>query len=253
MPSQGAIELVSPVFTLDSPWLADLDIIFTEIEKKYKIEQSAQCSTHVHVSQSGHEFTPFQLASLSQAILAYEPCLDLLVPPERSSAYWCRSNKRNPVLAGCATLAECLDVVEMAAAAEPDGTAAVVETMCLFPASSAYGRAHGRKRDFVHGKVYKWNLAPLLSRDEGSRTIEFRQPAGSSKTGDAMGWVLLTLSFVAGAVGNVGIHPSVVAAGEEASFEDFWEHVHRGSDSLGLDPFLLECLQTFISSQIPAA
>ncbi|TQN72959.1 hypothetical protein CSHISOI_02505, partial [Colletotrichum shisoi] len=167
----------------------DTDHIFSAIQKSSSIQKVPQCSTHVHISLADRDFTTFQLACLGKAILTYESCFDALVSKDRTSAYWCQSNRRNPVLSRCQSLQECLDLLDVAS---QRGTAAVVETMCLFPASSAYGRAHGRKKDFVHGKVYKWNFARLLGHDN-SRTIEFRQPPGSTCMEDAVGWVLLTL------------------------------------------------------------
>ncbi|KAI8299400.1 hypothetical protein K4K59_002222 [Colletotrichum sp. SAR11_240] len=205
-----ALELVSPVFSLDSLWLADTGNIFSAIQKHSSIQNIPQCSTHVHISQDGQDFSPYQLAALSKAILTYEACFDALVPADRESAYWCQSNRWNPIMARCQTLEDCLDILDTAS---QRGTSAVVEAMCIFPASSAYGRAHGRKKDFVHGKVYKWNFARLFGNENG-RTIEFRQPSGSTRAEDAIGWVLLTLTFVAGATaGGGGSVPTTLVSG----------------------------------------
>ncbi|OHW98540.1 hypothetical protein CSPAE12_02766 [Colletotrichum incanum] len=236
-----AFELVSPVFGLDSPWLNDTDRIFSAIRKHSSVQKVPQCSTHVHISLAGRDFTPSQLACLGKAILAYESCFDALVPKDRASAYWCQSNRRNPVLSRCQTLQDCLNLLD---AASQRGTTAVVETMCLFPASSAYGRAHGRKKDFVHGKVYKWNFARLLGHDN-SRTIEFRQPSGSTCMEDAVGWVLLTLTFVAGATGDGNCIGPLESGGVDRL--EFWHLLCHGAGVLGLDPFLLDVLRNFLS------
>ncbi|KAI8182202.1 hypothetical protein K4K48_009854 [Colletotrichum sp. SAR 10_66] len=205
-----ALELVSPIFSLDSLWLADTGNIFSAIQKHSSIQDIPQCSTHVHISQDGQDFSPYQLAALSKAILTYEACFDALVPADRESAYWCQSNRWNPIMARCQTMEDCWDILDTAS---QRGTSAVVEAMCIFPASSAYGRAHGRKKDFVHGKVYKWNFARLLGNENG-RTIEFRQPSGSTCAEDAIGWVLLTLTFVAGATaGGGGSVPTTLVSG----------------------------------------
>ncbi|KAI8185779.1 hypothetical protein KHU50_001577 [Colletotrichum sp. SAR 10_65] len=182
-----ALELVSPIFSLDSLWLADTGNIFSAVQKHSLIQNIPQCSTHVHISQDGQDFSPYQLAALSKAILTYEACFDALVPADRESAYWCQSNRWNPIMARCQTMEDCWDILDTAS---QRGTSAVVEAMCIFPASSAYGRAHGRKKDFVHGKVYKWNFARLLGNENG-RTIEFRQPSGSTCAEEAIGWPLL--------------------------------------------------------------
>ncbi|OLN85495.1 hypothetical protein CCHL11_08054 [Colletotrichum chlorophyti] len=234
-----ALELVSPVFSLDSPWISDTDAVFSAISKSSTVQRVPQCSTHIHISQANGDFTPFQLASLAKAILTYEPCLDALVPAERASAYWCQSNRLNPILSRCATLEDCLDLLDEAAR---HGTAAVVEAMCTFPASSAYGRAHRHKKDFVHGKVYKWNFARLLGRE--NRTVEFRQPGGSVRVEDAVGWVLLALTFVAGATGGGDCTGAWGGGGDERM--GFWRLLCHGAGVLGLDPFLLDVLRGFL-------
>ncbi|EFQ36124.1 hypothetical protein CGRA01v4_06151 [Colletotrichum graminicola] len=236
-----ALELVSPVFGLDSPWMDDTDHIFSAIQKHSSVQRVPQCSTHVHISQAGQDFTPSQLECLAKAILVYESCFDALVPKDRASAYWCQSNRRNPVLSRCKTLEDCLGLLEMAS---QKGTAAIVEAMCLFPASSAYGRAHGQKKDFVHGKVYKWNFAPLLGYDN-CRTIEFRQPPGSTCMEDAVGWVLLTLTFVAGATGGGNCLGSLEPGGAGDRLE-LWHLLCHGAVVLGLEPFLLDVLRNFL-------
>lgn len=198
------------------------------------------------LSNTDEDFSPAQLASLAKAVLAYEPCLDRLVPPERASTYWCRSNRQSPSLSQCASLRDEFSLIEAASAQHSNTVAAVVETMCLFPASSAYGMAHGRKRDFVHGKVYKWNFSRLLSPSPGSRTIEYRQPAGSLGYEDAVGRVLLTVCFVAGAVGTPPTFGTPIPT-SAASMDDFWYLLCRGSTNIALDPFLPEHLRSFVA------
>ncbi|KAK2062736.1 hypothetical protein LY76DRAFT_642974 [Colletotrichum caudatum] len=237
-----ALELVSPVFGLDSPWMSDTNHIFSAIQKHSSVQRVSQCSTHVHISQAGQDFTTSQLTCLAKAILVYESCFDSLVPNDRASVYWCQSNRHNPVLSRCKTLEDCLGLLDMAS---QRGSAAIVETMCLFPASSAYGRAHGRKKDFVHGKVYKWNFSRLLGPDN-CRTIEFRQPSGSTCMEDAVGWVLLTLTFVAGATGGGNCLGSLEHGGGGDRLE-LWHLLCHGAVVLGLDPFLLEVLRNFLS------
>ncbi|KAM0579939.1 hypothetical protein ACHAQF_003713 [Verticillium nonalfalfae] len=141
------------------------------------------------------------------------------------------------------SLPHCLDQIEVASVQE-DGIGAVVESMCLFPASSPYGRAHGLKKDFIHGKVYKWNLARLLSPDAEARTIEYRQPAGSTCAEDAMGWALLTLCFIEGSFDSRS--GSASSLDDVTLWAEFWEHLCRGADALNLDTFMLDYLRSFL-------
>ncbi|EJT76841.1 hypothetical protein GGTG_06755 [Gaeumannomyces tritici R3-111a-1] len=260
-PAKGlyGLELVSPVYPSDWTWAADLDVIFSVLHSSFTVVESGNCSTHVHVST----YPPLEadeLATLGKAILYFEPALDALVPKGRrgSTAYWCQSNRANPVLKGRRTLAECFVAVDEAVAAaamaamtlssSPSsssdggssnsggdaGREAVVAALNMFPASSAYGRAHRKKHDFVRGKVYKWDLTGLCS---ARGTVEFRQPPGSLSAGQAVGWVSLALSFVEGSLR--GDTPWFLD-GDGADFEDgapverLWEVLCDGAEGLGL-------------------
>lgn len=97
--------------------------------------------------------------------------------------------------------------------------------MNLFPASSAYGRAHGKKTDFVRGKVYKWDLTGVLLAGRGD--VEFRQAPGSLGADEAVGWVMLGVGFVAGSVGGGWM------GGEGGTREELWEVLCAGAGVLG--------------------
>lgn len=148
----------------------------------------------MHISRTPSPFTLPDLTSLSRAILLFEPALDAALPPTRSSSpnYWCQSNRLSPSLTPL-SLPESLAAIN--AVSSPRR---VVELMNLFPASSAYGRARRAKRDFVRGKVYKWDLTGVLEGGRGD--VEFRQAPGSVDAAEAARWVGLAVAFVAGAV-----------------------------------------------------
>ena len=104
--------------------------------------------------------------------------------------------------------------------------------MNLYPHRSATGRAHGRTADFVHGGVFKWNLAGLLPDGGGTGTVEFRQPPGSTSAAEAQGWVVLAVGFVAGAVGLDEDGTDVAAL--DGSVEQLWCLVGRGVQTSGV-------------------
>lgn len=115
--------------------------------------------------------------------------------------YWCQSNRASVAMRTLPGLADCFALLDRCCYTNQqhhdnnsyyghyygdesnNGTAIggggrggveqVVRAMCLFPATSAYGRSHGFKSDFVHG-VYKWDFSGLLP-DTGAGTLEFRQ------------------------------------------------------------------------------
>ncbi|KAK0703909.1 putative amidoligase [Lasiosphaeria miniovina] len=240
IPSQPAknlfgLELVSPVYPVYAYWAADLDAIFATLRASFTLTASPHCSTHVHVSRAGARgpLSATDLAALAKAALYYEPALDVLVPAGRrgTAAYWCQSNRANPALAGRG-LAECLAVVD----AVSGDARAVVEAVNLFPAGSAYGRAHGKLKDFVRGKVYKWDFTGMLQGGGGGArgTVEFRQAPGSLVADDAAAWVTLAVAFVVGATA-VGARlggPEVDVTGG-AGPDELWALLAAGAEALG--------------------
>ncbi|KAB5513312.1 putative amidoligase enzyme-domain-containing protein [Coniochaeta sp. 2T2.1] len=226
------LELVSPIYPVYSYWGADLETIFPVLHSNFTLHPSDHCSTHVHISGTPSPFSPLELASLSKAILYHESSLDMAFPPaRRSSAYWCQSNRSNPALAPF-PLTACLSALDSAAGTSTD-LRPVVELTNLFPASSAYGRSHGKKRDFIRGKVYKWDLTGVLNPERGD--VEFRQAPGSLSAEQAAVWITLAVAFVAGAVGGHGMalggHGVVDEDG--GSGEELWALLQAGAAVVG--------------------
>lgn len=105
--------------------------------------------------------------------------------------------------------------------------------MNLFPAASAYGRAHGRTKDFVRGKVYKWDFSRMITTPAAA-TVEFRQPPGSVAAEEAAAWVTLAVAFVAGAVSGAGVPVDAAAiAPQGATVDDLWGLLWGGARALG--------------------
>lgn len=123
----------------------------------------------------------------------------------------------------------------------------LVETVNLFPAASAYGKAHGKKKDFVRGKVYKWDFSGMLppsfssssSAAGGPRgTVEFRQAPGSRSAEDAQGWISVVLGLVACVTTSSGwtvpyLEP--LAGKRGGSLDELWAVLETGAAILGWD------------------
>lgn len=210
------------------------------MHSSFTVMPSPHCSTHVHISGHPLPLSPAGLSALAKAALYYEAALDLLVPAERraSTAYWCQSNRASPGLRAY-PLNDCLAMLDEAGVS---GSArAVIEAVNLFPAASAYGRAQGKHKDFVRGKVYKWDFTGMLASagSSGERdgkgvvrgTVEYRQPSGSVDAEEAAAWVTLAAAFVAGAM---VVGPSLGGVGEQgASAEELWALLTTGAEVLG--------------------
>ncbi len=271
------IELVSPIYPAAWSWAADLATIYTTVHSAYIVVPSSHCSTHVHVSTTPMPLPELSVVLLAEALLYYEKALDGLMPAGRrdSSTYWCRSNRESHMFKAFAAemeaddsggdagatamlarggggndLATCLDVVRYG---YNETAFSMAEAVNLLPADCAYGRAHGKKGSFVHGKVFKWNfggLREVAPKAAGTRagganattkgraavdaafagTIEFRQPPGSVAADEACAWVTLALAFVAGVMAGDG---SQASGGQGASLAELWQVLQAGAVELG--------------------
>ena len=248
---------MSPVYPATWHWAADMELIFSTIRHYFTIAPSSHCSTHIHISGTPLPLSPAELSALARAALYFEPALDQLVPADRraSTAYWCQSNRASVALRSL-SLQDCLVMVDAAVdlpaapmSSEPADhgrTRALVGSMNLFPATSTYGRAHGKKHDFVRGKVYKWDFSRMLPRPSSSSkggnavslaqgTVEFRQPPGSRSAEDAKGWITLVLALVAGATKTTSWAPPSATGLEGATIGELWALVVTGASMLGWD------------------
>ncbi len=245
------IELVSPIHTADSLPTGTLHTILTRIFTHLPhIIPSTSCSSHIHISRADKPLNHLDLADLGKAALYFETALDALLPPSRrttptSSTYWFQSlrSSTNPSLAGLALL-PCFDKINAAAA--EGSMRSVVEVLNLHSKSTPYAVAKGKTADFIRGKTYKWDFSGLLSNEVvGERdgvvdcgiegTVEFRQPPGSGNAEEAMGWAVLGVAFVAGAVavgGGLGIVGGELRE-EGGSVRELWRLLQRGREVVG--------------------
>lgn len=232
-----------------------MELIFSTISRYFIMAPSPHCSTHIHVSATPLPLSPVELSALAKAALYFEPAMDQLVPADRraSNAYWCQSNRASAALRSL-SLQECLAMVDAvwdlptassnSESVDRSLTRAVVGSMNLFPASSTYGRAHGKKHDFVRGKVYKWDFSRMLPRPSSSKgsstgptpgTVEFRQAPGSCSAEDAKGWITLVLALVAGATRTTSWAPLGAAGIQGGSIGELWALIVTGASILGWD------------------
>lgn len=259
------LELVSPIYQVNSPWEQDLHRIFTTIHTSFNLKPSVQCATHIHISRFPTPLSASDLAALGKAALHYESALDALVPEHRlgrtNKAYWARSNRLAPLFAGL-SLSECLARIGDAAAAAATGGLAppttevsyhpVVQAMNLFPCNSVRGSSHRKQEDFLRGKGYKWDFTGMLSAHEydpkeggGRGTVEFRQPPGSMTAMEAETWTKLAVAFVVGVleVGPMLLPGKGRFSEDGASLDDLWVLLVRGGKAVGWEDLgLLEGL-----------
>lgn len=230
-------------------WADTLSHVFNTLGTSFRLHNSPSTSTHIHLSLSP-QLSASQLCALSKSALLFESALDslFLASQRGTSSYWTQSNRSASAALQGHDLAQCFDLLDNClntATSWDDGDEAkhsIARTMNLYPQDSATGRAHGHEADFVHGGVFKWNLAGLLPEGSGTGTVEFRQPPGSMSAAEARAWVVLAVGFVAGAVGLDEGGTNVAAL--DGSPEQLWCLVWHGVQASGVagDMSDVECL-----------
>lgn len=221
---------------MKSGWGTELMTIFKSIEKGFSILETPSTGTHVHISSSLY-FTALDVANVAKAAIYFEFALDALVPAQRrgNNNYWGRSLLSSLPLATAATLADQWAMLDNAALT--GDVHAVISTANLVSKDSPRGLGIGATHDFVHGKMFKWNFAPLAEcsdgRDKPLGTIEFRQPSGSTDPGHVAQWAFLAVAFVQAAVaGGLG---HLDGAGSR-SRRELWMFVKYGARYLPMEP-----------------
>ncbi|RGP58024.1 hypothetical protein FSPOR_11936 [Fusarium sporotrichioides] len=169
------LENISPIFRSyeNSTWRQHIDTMWRFITTNYRVSANASCGTHVHLSRAGG-FTLDELKRVCQCIIHFEPAFEGILPRDRLSNEYARSNWLDNPNFGHKNLSrrESMDVIQRAAS----------------------------MRDLVllmnpdHDKMFGWNFLYLLNSPHG--TIEFRRGAASISSSDVFMWIEIAMSFV---------------------------------------------------------
>ena len=169
------LENISPIFRAyeNSAWRQHIDTMWLFISTNYRVSANESCGTHVHLSRAGG-YTLADLKKVCQCIIHFEPAFEGILPKDRLSNEYARSNWLDNSNLGHKRLSrqESIDVIQHA------------ETI----------------RDLVllmnpdHDKMFGWNFLYLIHNPHG--TIEFRRGAASTSSDDVFMWVEIAMSFV---------------------------------------------------------
>ena len=185
--NQWGLELVSRICQPTTWWSRTLNVVWESLTKDFEVIPSDSCGTHVHVSllrEEGWKGRFDRLKRIAKAVVYFERCIDSLMPAHRvEKNVYCRSNRNNSALRSHkmpAVLKMIDDIQE-----EPSGPKQLVDLL------NPEGKTARR--------YCKWNFTPLLKANEKIRTIEFRQPPGSTTVADATFWSQFATYFIYGA------------------------------------------------------
>lgn len=213
---------MSPIllFSRQSHWLSQIRTVWSTVETGFDVQATTQCSTHVHVSPATGPWTLGQVQHVAMAAVYFERCIDAMVPETRRLNDWCKSNRWNDRFKTL-SMAQIFHDIQ----AQPTAKK-VAEHMCWCSKGSETGVTAGARTDFQH-YTFRWNLASLSSI---KGTVEFRLPPPSANAGQAIGWIIFTVSLVHWATQHAGeLDPS-----KPGQLDDLRRSVTQGAELSGM-------------------
>jgi hypothetical protein len=175
----GGLESISPIFRAhkDSSWREHINFLWDFLSANYRISANHSCGTHVHLSRSGG-YTLSQLKKVCQSIIHFEPAFEALLPEERLSNEYARSNWLDNENFGHRNLTrkQTIAVIQQASSMR--------ELVLLMNPN--------------HDKMFGWNFLYLLNSPNG--TIEFRRGAASTSAQHVFVSIEIAMSFVEAAI-----------------------------------------------------
>lgn len=234
----GGIELISGIGCFNSKeWREHLKIVWKVLET-FDIELSERCGTHVHVSVKDCKWTSTQVENLALAVNLFEKATEILVPKDRLSNSYCKSNRHNPRLA-MLTMPEVFDAVKKCSEAPRQehgaADAAPTDGHTNFEALASLvcycGKAPCGKD--IYERSFRWNFTPLAKVDGNGpkNTVEFRLPSGSTFAEHTIAWIEFTGFFVLAAIDS-----SYNLDGNRIPWlKDLRDFIHAGAKRAGID------------------
>ena len=217
--NKWGLELVSSICLPREWWSRTCSVVWGALTSKFDVLESPSCGTHVHVSMyrgSGWEGAFGKLQRIAKAVVYFERCIDSLMPDHRLRNVFCKSNRYNSTLRSSSvpTILKMIDGIQEGPEypGGPDGREKLVDLLC--PSGDSVKR------------YYRWNFTPLLRPDRKTRTIEFRQPPGSTTALETAFWCQFTIYFVYGAV----ISLDTFDLGDTATLGQLRDMVLRGEE-----------------------
>ncbi|KAL7924402.1 putative amidoligase enzyme domain-containing protein [Trichoderma austrokoningii] len=176
---QWGLECISPIFRAHqgSTWREHIVFLWDFLQAYYHVDANSSCGTHVHLSRAGG-YELDDLKKICSSIIHFEPAFEALLPKDRRSNIYARSNwidNRN--FAG-------KNLSRWESIAEIQRVATIRDLVLLM----------NPDRD----KMFGWNFLYLLNNANG--TIEFRRGASCKSAQEVFVWIEIAMSFVEAAV-----------------------------------------------------
>ncbi|KKK21627.1 hypothetical protein P175DRAFT_0532266 [Aspergillus ochraceoroseus IBT 24754] len=97
MPNRGGapwgLESISPIFRVheNSSWRQHIEFLWNFLRTDFQVNANTSCGTHVHLSRAGG-YSLADLKQICQSIIHFDPAFEALLPEDRLSNEYARSN-----------------------------------------------------------------------------------------------------------------------------------------------------------------
>ncbi|KAJ5125959.1 hypothetical protein N7526_008136 [Penicillium atrosanguineum] len=90
---RGGLESISPIFRVheNSTWRQHIEFLWNFLRTDFQVNANTSCGTHVHLSRAGG-YSIADLKKICQSIIHFEPAFEALLPEDRLSNEYARSN-----------------------------------------------------------------------------------------------------------------------------------------------------------------
>lgn len=175
----GGLESISPIFRVheNSTWRRHIEFLWSFLRTDFHVNANTSCGTHVHLSRTGG-YSLVDLKKICQSIIHFEPAFEALLPEDRLSNEYARSNWLDNANFAHQNLSRKQSIAAI------QRTSNMRELILLMNPN--------------HDKMFGWNFLYLLSSPNG--TIEFRRGAACISAQQVFVYIEVAMSFIEAAV-----------------------------------------------------
>lgn len=173
------MESISPIFRVheNSTWRRHIEFLWNFLRTDFQVNGNASCGTHVHLSRAGG-YLLADLKKICQSVIHFEPAFEALLPEDRLSNEYARSNWLDNANFGHRNLSRRQSITAIQRASS------MRELVLLMNPN--------------HDKMFGWNFLYLLNSPNG--TIEFRRGAACTSAQQVFVYIEIAMSFIEAAV-----------------------------------------------------
>jgi hypothetical protein len=217
------VEVVSPALPVDAFSFNDVQVAINSIFSQYRMYTPPSCGTHVHVGNGTNGFTLDALKNIAGFLYIFERQLSALHPLHRQDNDMCFSMRQWSTISGC--------FHDLLKGLQSIYRRTTIESLVTLVHDYDEGYPPDHPNHLIRGMQY--NFKNLL-RDDGRKTIEFRQFEATSDGLEVRRWAE-TCTAIVHACAMADINQWVTFLHSNAEIE-----MNRPQDMLTISDLLLQ-------------